>query len=71
MPGSDVRSESVPMKKKEKQFIESRLPTKIKNKNGLTIWWFDYRWIDDYHFNLGYDDLKGSFVGTKEDFQEF
>lgn len=38
---------------------------------GKTVWRFKYKWIDDYHYNLGYKTLTDTFVGTTEDFKEY
>lgn len=38
---------------------------------GVIVWRFDYIWTDDYHWNLGYKEMRGSFIGTRSEWREF
>lgn len=35
------------------------------------IYLFTFKWIDDSHYNEGYNELKGEFLGTEQDFKEY
>lgn len=38
---------------------------------GRVVWLYEFKWTDDYHYNCGYEELDGSFVGTAKDFDEW
>lgn len=50
--------------------IQEQNNMKIYKIKKQTIWHWSYRWTDDQASELGYEDLKGDYIGTKKEFME-
>lgn len=42
-----------------------------KAENGKTLWYYTFVWTDDYHYNMGFDNINGDFIGSMDEFHEW